>query len=290
MLAKNRLAKPYEMDELFGDKEIVTTCCRYIHLAFMATIAQNEAGTIFSGANELARHLSDWQLLPYALDNLAIHLNHLGLKHTETISSFEKLIEEVTAKPASYASLLLFRWIRYRPWPNPLSISTEPGVAKECIDYTLVCAATDGHTNAVDILLILGASPTKALYPASYSGQAQTVEILLTNKADVNAQGEKYGNALQAAASCGHDSIVWLLLSHGADVNALGGEYGNALQAASAAGYRSIVQQLLRRGADVNASGGSYGSALQAALSGGHHRIVKMLIKGGADVNAQGSE
>jgi hypothetical protein len=44
----------------------------------------------------------------------------------------------------------------------------------------------------------------------------------LTNKADVNAQGEKYGNALQAASTLGHEAIVKLLLDKGMQM------YGNA--------------------------------------------------------------
>lgn len=43
--------------------------------------------------------------------------------------------------------------------------------------------------------------------------------MLLKNKADVNAQGGKYGNALQSASAAGHWTIVQLLLDNGADVN-----------------------------------------------------------------------
>ena len=37
--------------------------------------------------------------------------------------------------------------------------------------------------------------------------------------ADVNAQGGKYGNALQAALGKGHDQIVRMLLDEGADID-----------------------------------------------------------------------
>ncbi|KAF5337540.1 hypothetical protein D9758_016675 [Tetrapyrgos nigripes] len=55
---------------------------------------------------------------------------------------------------------------------------------------------------------------------------------------------------------------VWLLeycnalLDKGADVNAQGGKYGNALQAGSFQGDKNLVRILLERGADVNAQGG----------------------------------
>ncbi len=53
--------------------------------------------------------------------------------------------------------------------------------------------------------------------------------------ADVNAQGGRYGNALQVAAASfeDHYQVVQMLLDKGVGVNAQGGLYGNALQAAS---------------------------------------------------------
>ncbi|KAE8442348.1 hypothetical protein EG329_003419, partial [Mollisiaceae sp. DMI_Dod_QoI] len=122
--------------------------------------------------------------------------------------------------------------------------------------------------------------------------------FLLEQKADVNAQGGYYGNALQAAAAAaaaatheGSKDVVELLLKHGADVNAQGGYYGNALQAAAAAatheGSKDVVELLLKHGADVNAQGGYYGNALQAAAAAATHEgskdVVELLLKHGAD-------
>ena len=67
------------------------------------------------------------------------------------------------------------------------------------------------------------------------------MQILLSHDIDVNAQGGRYGNALQAAANWGRQATVQLLLDNIADVNAQGGEYGNALQAAIYWGYQPIV-------------------------------------------------
>ena len=66
---------------------------------------------------------------------------------------------------------------------------------------------------------------------------------------DVNAQGGRYPNALQAASSRGHEKVVQILLEKGADVNVQGGRYGNGLQAASDGGYEKVVQMLLEKGA-----------------------------------------
>ena len=43
--------------------------------------------------------------------------------------------------------------------------------------------------------------------------------------------------------------MVQILLDKGADVNAQGGRYSNALQAASDGGHKPVMQMLLQRGA-----------------------------------------
>ncbi|EXA28558.1 hypothetical protein FOVG_19844 [Fusarium oxysporum f. sp. pisi HDV247] len=128
------------------------------------------------------------------------------------------------------------------------------------------------------------------LYFACLAGLKETVKVLLSNNRNVNAQGGRYGTALQAASVEGHKEIVRLLLGEGADVNAQGGEFGTALGAASYKGHREIIRLLLDEGADVNAQGGDYGKALQAASEGGHKDVVRLLLDEGADVNAQGGD
>ena len=127
-----------------------------------------------------------------------------------------------------------------------------------------------------------------ALQAASWMGRVAVVALLLEKGADVNAQGGYYGNALLAASSRGIEAVVALLLEKGADVNAQGGYYGNALQAASNEGEMAVVALLLEKGADVNSQGGYYGNALQAASENGSEAIVALLLEKGADVNAQG--
>ncbi|KAH8727996.1 ankyrin repeat-containing domain protein [Phaeosphaeriaceae sp. PMI808] len=130
--------------------------------------------------------------------------------------------------------------------------------------------------------------PASALYYASFGGLVNAVKYLLSQGADVNAQGGYYGNALHAASDKGHEKIVELLVKAGANVNAQGGPYsGNALHAASHGGHEKIVELLIKVGTDVNAQGGGYGNALQAASEGGHEKIVELLVKAGANVNAQ---
>ncbi|GFP55693.1 putative ankyrin repeat protein L93 [Trichoderma asperellum] len=63
---------------------------------------------------------------------------------------------------------------------------------------------------------------------------------------NVNAQGGMFGSALQAAAFSGQTESVQLLLGRGADVDARGGMYGSALNAAIIGGYWDIVEILLQ--------------------------------------------
>ena len=126
------------------------------------------------------------------------------------------------------------------------------------------------------------------LHLASAGGHISVAQELLDLHADVNAQSEDYGSALQAAASEGHEGTVKMLLEKNADVNAQDGYDVNALQRASVGGYEGIVKLLLEKGADVNAEGGEDGKVLQAACAGRHKNLVKLLLEKKADVNAQG--
>ena len=55
------------------------------------------------------------------------------------------------------------------------------------------------------------------------------MKLLLENGAEANAEGGRYGNALQAALYMGNEATVKLLLANGAVANAEGGQYVNAL-------------------------------------------------------------
>ncbi|USP79667.1 ankyrin repeat-containing domain protein [Curvularia clavata] len=88
-------------------------------------------------------------------------------------------------------------------------------------------------------------------------------------RADVNAQGGRYGSALQAAASKGHLDVVSILLNNGADFSAQGGHFGSAINAARLCGHISIVDLILEfsksnTGSNVAPSDSGYASQRQA--------------------------
>lgn len=161
----------------------------------------------------------------------------------------------------------------------------------------LYLASAYNHEEAVRLLLENGADVNaqgedfgSALQGAAHSGHDKVVALLLESGAEINAQGRIYGSALQAAAREGSDKVVRLLLANGADVNALGGEHGTALGAAAYFGREKVAALLLEHGADVNAQGGKYGSALQAGARQGSKEVVVLLLESGATVNARGGK
>ena len=151
-------------------------------------------------------------------------------------------------------------------------------------------AAAAGHDSLVMFMLRKGAAIDRTLYHAAEMGNKALVRVLLEKGAEVNEQGGRYGNALQAASAKGHEVIVRLLLEKGGETNAQGGEYGNALQTASRSGNEAIIRLLLEKGAEINAQGGKYGNALQAASLFSYEAIVKLLLEKGAEINTQGGK
>jgi hypothetical protein len=87
------------------------------------------------------------------------------------------------------------------------------------------------------------------LYFTAMLGLSTITKLMLDNKADVNAQGGYYGNALQAASAGGHEQVVKMLLNNNANVNAQGGDYGNTLRqlqlAATSRWSRCCLMQVL---------------------------------------------
>jgi len=133
-------------------------------------------------------------------------------------------------------------------------------------------------------------SVAEPLYYGALMGFVWIVESLMEQGADVNADGGKFGTALQAASAKGHQSIVEILIKAGADINAWGGKHGNALHSALAESHVGVVKLLVEAGADVNTPGGEYTSALQAASHKGHEAVIEILVNAGAEIDAPGEK
>ncbi|KAM4060463.1 ankyrin repeats (3 copies) domain-containing protein [Hirsutella rhossiliensis] len=127
----------------------------------------------------------------------------------------------------------------------------------------------------------------RSLYDATDMEKESTVRFLLdTCRADPNATGEEFGNALTAAAFDGTINLVQMLVEAGADVNS---PDGWALQVAAAKGHYDVVEMLLEQGAEVNACTDNpaflAGTALQGACEAAELEIVGVLLDRKADPN-----
>ncbi|MFC1636429.1 ankyrin repeat domain-containing protein, partial [Planctomycetota bacterium] len=177
-------------------------------------------------------------------------------------------------------------------------------------------AATNGHKDAVELLLEKGADTEAkdsfsrtALYYASENGHIEIVKLLTAHGADVNTKDLNGQTPLDIAFSRGYKDIAALLLSNGAkssihiaawigdlatiktfleegiDVNKKDARNMNALHYAAREGHKEMVELLLANGAEINAGASYNRTAAQLAMENNHSDIVELLISKGADVS-----
>lgn len=112
------------------------------------------------------------------------------------------------------------------------------------------------------------ATPRELLWEAVRNGDADQVNKLLEQGADVNAQNEIGITALWIAAGKGEPALIEVLLKHGADVNARDGIwYQTPLSSALSSRNADVVKLLLDAGAkDVDDAARSAASRANVAL------------------------
>ena len=131
----------------------------------------------------------------------------------------------------------------------------------------------------------------KFLEQAVVKGQEDTVKMLLSNGADVNAYLPSGSTALGLAALKGQDAVVRLLIANGADVNSRNRDGTMPLYDAALSGHLTTVAILLAQGAEINAQENQSGTtALYAAASFGHEDVAALLLEKGADPNICSNE
>ena len=189
-------------------------------------------------------------------------------------------------------------------------------------------AIRDNDVNAVEALAKSGAKSgginekdkrgtTPVMYAAAF-GSVESLRILLSNGADVNASNDFGATALMwaitdqekvrllvasgadvnarskmgktplllAAANDGSSAIVKLLLDHGAKMAVRDGTQTTPLLAATYANDLATIRLLLDAGADVNEKSAARITPLMRAAQNGNLKAVEWLLARGADVNA----
>jgi len=161
-------------------------------------------------------------------------------------------------------------------------------------DTPLHKATGKGHKNVVELLLAEKADVNATnndgytpLHVAAYQGDKDVAAMLLANKANVNAK-DNYGQTpLLWAAGSDRKDVAELLLGDGADVNAKKNIGLTPLAMAAMKGYRDLVELLLTNKADINAKDNNGMTPLFLAALKGHTDVAEILLAGKADVNAK---
>jgi ankyrin repeat protein len=120
-----------------------------------------------------------------------------------------------------------------------------------------------------------------ALHLAASHGYKDMVELLLANKADVNAEARGGMTSLFMAAQGGYKDVVQSLLANKADVNAAYNHGTTPLHAAAASGRAEVVELLLNNKANVNARDDSGRTPLDLAEARGQKDVAELLRQHG---------
>jgi hypothetical protein len=127
------------------------------------------------------------------------------------------------------------------------------------------------------------------IHDAAREGDVAKVKSLLKLHPDlVSSEDEKYGQTpLHIAAFNDRKEVVELLLADKADVNAKANNGSTPLHLAAAKGNKDIVELLLEHNADVNALDKDGWSPLHSAVNWGHADLDELFTKhGGQDIPA----
>ena len=162
LLRKDESAKPYHLDEAYGDAQIASMCCRHIRSAFLAKVAQEEADDSFSQSLEKVQHLCKYRFLIYALTHPKVHLRGLQnrARKLDPISmEFKSFIQDLRKKPRSYATLLwTARWMGSAEM-DLLNIDeklpSDASASQHCCRAMAISARSAGDQQALILLQIL---------------------------------------------------------------------------------------------------------------------------------------
>ena len=104
--------------------------------------------------------------------------------------------------------------------------------------------------------------------------EIEIVEVLVANKADLEARDKKGNTAIMHVRNM---EIIKILVEGGADVNALNNDGRNALMDASDHANLDIVKYLIEKGADINVKDNEGRTALDLARENGYTIVVEYL-------------
>ena len=118
-------------------------------------------------------------------------------------------------------------------------------------------------------------------------GDISTVNRLIADSPNLNAPYGKYGKTvLMRGARAGHVETVKVLLSAGANLEATDKDGWTALMWAAEEGHVEVVKVLLSAGANLEATDKDGWTVLMREAGAGHVEIIKVLLSAGANLKA----
>ena len=112
------------------------------------------------------------------------------------------------------------------------------------------------------------------LHCAAYQGHKDVAQLLLNDKADVNAKDSRGATPLHYAAIGGYKDVAELLLANKADVNAKANDGQTPLHLAALGGQKEMAEFLLANKADVNAKDNNGTIPLHGAVYVGNKALA----------------
>eukprot|EP01036_Dinobryon_divergens_P024535 gene24535-32997_t len=162
-------------------------------------------------------------------------------------------------------------------------------------EATALCiAAQEGHLRAVEVLVnnkaAIEAKDNVGFTPlctAALNGHFNVIEFLCQNRANVEAKTKSGYTPLLISTYLGHDEVIALLCEKGANVEARTKDGATALFLAARKGHINAIKILAYWKAAIETVNNVGTTPLIAAAEQGHLEAVQMLCKLGANVDAQ---
>ena len=136
-------------------------------------------------------------------------------------------------------------------------------------------------------IVAIGRAGGGAMHGAAANGHKDMVDLLLANKALVNAIDNRGDTPLHLAAADGHRDVVELLLANRAQVDAADNNRWTPIHMAAERGHKDVVELLLVPKAQVNDRDKNSWTPLHFAAANGHKDVAELLLGGRAEIDAK---
>jgi len=151
-------------------------------------------------------------------------------------------------------------------------------------------AALSGDAGLVGLLLDLGADPNREgfaegerpIHCAAQDGHTEVVRLLLAKGVPVDGRGGNRNTPLHTAARDGHFETVDLLIASGADVEARCEDASTPLDLAARKNHVAVIERLLGAGASTGVQNNKGATPLHYAAFQGSELVASALLARGA--------